>query len=150
MQTQEADTVIELNFSPQTPTGTKGVLVARQGDQLLHSDLVDIVRSDHAKRFTKQLTDRCPAVDSETVRQEILDIVDRQLKKTDNDASGQLAELDLSCAVPDAVPGMAFVYLHVTVGNLLAAKERCRQGMATIRAEHSPSQNQQRPQVHSQ
>ncbi|MBN2448002.1 MAG: hypothetical protein JXO22_14825 [Phycisphaerae bacterium] len=86
------NTEIVLKYTPGR-NGT-GVLAARLGDDLIHTDKLDPTKASHRKRFAKAVIDKCPALQSAAVERELLGIADGLARASD--AAPDVDELDYS------------------------------------------------------
>ena len=73
-----------------------GTLTARLGDELLHTDKLDLARASARKRFADELLTKCPALDRAAVERELLSEADKLAKSLDPAETIQAPELDIS------------------------------------------------------
>jgi hypothetical protein len=88
---------IEINvvFQPKKPGSMYGHLMVKQGAEPLHSDVCNIARDKDVTAFVNRLTQRCPSIDPEEVRNVILGTVDRIYQQGSNSDSETIEELDV-------------------------------------------------------
>ena len=87
---------LEITFISDRAGTTKGVLTAKHGDEVLHTDRMDIARDRQRSAFVNKLRERCPSVNTEEVQQLILNEAHRAAQKASPPSSEPPAELDVS------------------------------------------------------
>ena len=86
---------IEITFTPDKPDSTKGVLTAKQGDNVVHHDRIDIARDRQRTAFLNKLKKRCPGLDADEIEQLMLSKAYRATQAS-QDPSEPTTELDVS------------------------------------------------------
>jgi hypothetical protein len=86
---------LEITFTPDKTSSTKGVLTAKQGDTVLHHDRMDIARDRQRTAFVTKLQERCPSIDAAAIQQLLLNEACRAAQ-TSQSPSEPSAELDVS------------------------------------------------------
>lgn len=87
---------VEINFTPDKPGSTKGLLTAKQGDQILHHDRMDIAKDRQRTAFLNKLRKRCPSLDIEAAGQLMLDEAFRAAQAAEQSHREPPRELDVS------------------------------------------------------
>jgi hypothetical protein len=87
---------VEITFAPDKPDSTKGLLTVMHGDEVLHSDRMDIAKDRNRTAFLNKLKKRCPSINSEEVQQRMLDEAHRAAQAANQPSAGPPAELDIS------------------------------------------------------
>lgn len=119
---------IAVTFRPKKLGSTKGTLTVRQGQDLLHSDVLDIAKAKDRTPFLNKLEKLCPGIDIDEVRQTILSEVDRSLKEENTVESNISKELDIRSIVrPDIfhtpeISGIMVPVAHLVNGDQLTGK----------------------------
>jgi hypothetical protein len=87
---------VEITFAPDKDGGTKGLLTAMHGDEVLHSDRMDVAKDRQRTAFLNKLKKRCPSIDPEEVQQRMLNEAYRIAQAANQPPSEPPAELDVS------------------------------------------------------
>lgn len=95
-----SDLHVEVNFTPDKVGSTRGLVIVVQGENILHSDRMDIAKSKDRTAFVNKLRQRCPSVDAEEIQQGMLDEAGRASKERPESHSEPSAELDVTRVVP--------------------------------------------------
>lgn len=90
-----SDVQVEITFTTDKVGSTKGVLTAKQGENVLHHDRMDIAKDRQRTAFLNKLQKRCPSVNSDEVGQLMLNEAYRATQVS-RPPSGPPAELDVS------------------------------------------------------
>lgn len=64
---------IEMDFRPNTPYSTKGILMVSTDNSTLHCDTIDLASEKKRIEFIKKLTTKYPGICTEDVQQDMLD-----------------------------------------------------------------------------
>jgi len=91
-----SDIQVQITFTPDKPGSSKGLLTAKQGDQILHHDRVDIARDRQRTAFLNKLKKRCPSLDIEAAGQLMLDEAFRAAQAVNQPQHEPPMELDVS------------------------------------------------------
>lgn len=90
---------INVSFQPTEKGSTKGHLIVRNGDELLHADMFDLAKDKARTTFLGTLKKLCPAIDIIQIRSLILSTLDKALKQNDMNQPQITEELDVSYIV---------------------------------------------------
>ncbi|MHA2043536.1 MAG: hypothetical protein ACYSWZ_00380 [Planctomycetota bacterium] len=97
---------IELVFEPhKSSSPTKGLLMVRQGDEILTTDTLDIANNKRQKEFIRNLIKQCPGLEKfkEQLHKQLLEVIAEQIQKSQenpgpSDITGQDQPLNKSKA----------------------------------------------------
>jgi len=87
---------LEITFMPDKIGRTKGLLTAMHGDEVVHTDRMDITKDRPRIAFASKLKERCPSVNIEEVQQLMLNEAYRAAQTDNQPQSRPPAELDIS------------------------------------------------------
>ncbi len=91
-----SDVPVEITFTPDKPDSSKGLLTARQANQILHHDHVDIAKDRQRTAFLNKLKKRCPSLDIDAAGQLMLDNAFRAAQAANQSHQQPPTELDIS------------------------------------------------------
>jgi hypothetical protein len=87
---------LEITFRADKAGSTKGVLTAKHGDEVLHTDRMDVAKDRQRSTFVGKLKERCPSVNAEEVQQLLLKEANRAAQAVSPPHSEPSTELDVS------------------------------------------------------
>jgi len=87
---------VEIAFAPDKPGSTKGLLTAMRGDEVLHSDRMDIAKDRQRTAFLNKLRKRFPSVNIEEIQQLLLHEAHRAAQTQNQSHCEPPVELDIS------------------------------------------------------
>ncbi|MHC4866855.1 MAG: hypothetical protein ACYTEX_22485, partial [Planctomycetota bacterium] len=89
------DIQIDVQFWPNKEDGTRGMLIVMQGEEMLHSDVIDAAKDKTRTAFLKKLEKLCPGIDIDLVRKSILSEVHRASQRQHDSDLQKAQELDV-------------------------------------------------------
>lgn len=91
-----SETEMEIAFLRDKAGSTRGVLTAKHGDKVLHTDRLDIAKDRQRSSFESKLKELCPSVNTDEVHQILLDEANRVAQSAKVPLSEPSEELDVS------------------------------------------------------
>jgi len=90
------DVQVDIAFEPNKIGSTKGLLIVQQGNKVLHSDRIDIAKAKDRTAFLNKLKKLCLSIDTDTLRESMLEEVKKASAEKVKPDSESPTELDIS------------------------------------------------------
>ena len=87
---------IEIVFEPTKANSTRGTLIVKGPDGILHSDVIDIAKDKQRTAFLNKLQECCPAVDIDQTRKLVLAQVDQILQQENESDAQQATDMEVT------------------------------------------------------